>query len=178
MHFWRSWGSILHKLLSGKSTYGWRETELYSGARRMFRESRMCLQTIHHIYAMKGEITGMIARAMVIVSIQVETMFAPEGCDNLLWRSSQYFQNMLWLVSKIKDLVSQAIWLLHPIICFLANKQVNLDGRWTCLPKCARLYSPGWLHNSMCLSGQLYFVVCVTIAISLFLLKLSLIKLS
>ena len=48
-------------LLSGKSTYGSRETELYSGARRMFRESRMCLQTIHYIYATKGEITGMIA---------------------------------------------------------------------------------------------------------------------
>ena len=55
----------MHKLsrtlLSGKSTYGSRETELYSGARRMFRESRMCLQTIHYIYATKGEITGMIA---------------------------------------------------------------------------------------------------------------------
>ena len=56
----------MHKLskilLSGKSTYGSRETELYSGARRMFRESRMCLQTIHYIYATKGEITGMIAQ--------------------------------------------------------------------------------------------------------------------
>ena len=48
--------------LRGKSTYGSRETELYSGARRMFRESRMCLQTIHYMYATKGEITGMIAR--------------------------------------------------------------------------------------------------------------------
>ena len=88
----------MHKLskilLSGKSTYGSRETELYSGARRMFRESRMCLQTIHHIYATKGEITGMIAPAMVIVSIQVETVFSSEGCDNLVWRASQYFQNM------------------------------------------------------------------------------------
>ena len=42
----------------------------------MFRESRMRLQTIHYIYATKGEITGMIAPAMVIVSIQVATVFA------------------------------------------------------------------------------------------------------
>ena len=141
MHFWRSRGSILHKLskilLSGKSTYGSRETELYSGARRMFRESTMCLQIIHYIYATKGEITGMIAPAMVIVSIQVATEFAPEGCDYLVWRASQYFQNMLWSVSRLKDLVSQAIRFLHPIICLriLANKQVNLDWRWNCLPK-------------------------------------------
>ena len=82
----------MHKLskilLSGKSTYGSRETELYSGARRMFRESTMCLQIIHYIYATKGEITGMIAPAMVIVSIQVATEFAPEGCDYLVWRAS------------------------------------------------------------------------------------------
>ena len=111
MHFWHSWGSILHKLskilLSGKSTYGSRETELYSGARRMFRESTMCLQIIHYICATKGEITGMIAPAMVIVSIQVATEFAPEGCDYLVWRASQYFQKkILWSVSRLKDLVS------------------------------------------------------------------------
>ena len=46
------------------------------------------LKTIHYIYATKGEITGMIAPAMVIVSIQVATVFAPEGCDNLVWRAS------------------------------------------------------------------------------------------
>ena len=34
-------------------------SNFYSGARQMFRESRMCSQTIH--YATKGEITGMIA---------------------------------------------------------------------------------------------------------------------
>ena len=89
----------MHKLskilFSGKSTYRLWETELYSGARPMFQECRMRLQTIHYIYAMKGEITGMIAPAMVIVSIQVATEFAPEGCDNFVWRASQYFQNML-----------------------------------------------------------------------------------
>ena len=112
----------MHKLskilLSGKSTYGSRETELYSSARRMFRESRMCLQTIYYIYATKGEITGMIARVM-------------EGCDNFVWYASQYFQNMLCSVSGLKDLVSQAIRFLHPILCLmiLASKQVNLDGR-------------------------------------------------
>ena len=126
MHLWRSRGSILHKLskilLSGKSTYGSPETEPYSGARRMFRESRMCLQTIHYIYATKGEITGMIAPAMVVVSIQVATVFAPEGSDNLVWRASHYFKNMSWSVSRLKDLV-QAIRFLHPIICLriLAN---------------------------------------------------------
>ena len=66
MYFWLSRGSILHKLwkilLSGKSTHGSRETELYSCSRRMFRESRMCLQAIHYIYATKGQITGMIAQ--------------------------------------------------------------------------------------------------------------------
>ena len=91
----------------------------------MFRESRMCLQTIHYIYATKGEITGMIVPAMVIVSIQVATVFAPEGCDNLVWRASHYFKNMLWSVSRLKDLLylSQAIRFLHPIICLriLAN---------------------------------------------------------
>ena len=88
MHFRRSRGSILHKLskilFSGKSTYGSRETELYSGARRMFRESRIRLQTIHYIYATNGEITGMIAPAIVIVSIQVATVFAPYSCGALL----------------------------------------------------------------------------------------------
>ena len=145
MHFWLSRGSILHKLskilLSGKSTYGSRETELYTGSRRMFRESRMCLQTIHYIYATKGEITGMIAPAVVIVSIQVATVFAPKGCDNLVWRASQYVQNMLWSVSRLKDLVCQAIRFLHPILCLTipATKQVNLDGRWNCLPKCGQI---------------------------------------
>ena len=97
----------MHKLskilLSGKSTYGSRETELYSGARRMFRESTMCLQTIHYIYATKGEITGVIAPAMVIVSIQVATVFAPEGCDNLVWRASHHFKNTVVTVSRLKD---------------------------------------------------------------------------
>ena len=78
----------------------------------------MCLQTIYYIYATKGEITAMIARVM-------------EGCDNLVWYASQYFQNMLRSVSRLKDLVSQAIRFLHPILCLkiLASKQVNLDGR-------------------------------------------------
>ena len=81
------------------------------------------LKTIHYIYATKGEITGMIAPAMVIVSIQVSTVFAPEDCDNLVWRASHYFKNMSWSVSRLKDLVSQAIRFLHPIICLriLAN---------------------------------------------------------
>ena len=35
----------------------------------------MCLQTIHYIYATKEEIIGMIAHAMVILSIQVTTVF-------------------------------------------------------------------------------------------------------
>ena len=55
----------------------------------------MCLQTIH--YATKGEIAGMIAQVMVILSIQVATVFPLERCDNLVWRGSQYFQNILWI---------------------------------------------------------------------------------
>ena len=86
---------------------------------------------------------------MVIVSIQVATVFAPEFCDNLVWCPTQYFQNMLWSVSRLKDLVSQAIRFLHPIICLriLANKQVNLDGRWNCLPKCGQSYIPDIIQD-------------------------------
>ena len=72
-----------------------RERNSIAAQDELFRESRMCLQTIHYIYATKGGITGMIARAMVILSFQVATVFAPERCDNLVWRASQYFQNML-----------------------------------------------------------------------------------
>ena len=131
MHFWCSRGSILHKLsktlLSGKSTYGSRETELFSGTRECL-ESRGCAYK---------PFTISMQRKVVIVSIQVVTVFAPEGCDNFVWRASQYFQNMLWSVSRLKDLVSQTIRFLHPIICLriLANEQVNLDGRWSCLHK-------------------------------------------
>ena len=50
----------------------------------MFQESRMRLQTIHYIYAMKGEITGMIAPAMVIVSIQGAPLFTPEKRFSIL----------------------------------------------------------------------------------------------
>ena len=64
----------------------------------MFRESRMCSQTIHYVYTTKGEINGMIANAVVILSVQVATVFALERCDNLVWRAYQYMclQNMLW----------------------------------------------------------------------------------
>ena len=64
----------------------------------MFRESRMYLQTIHYNYTAKAEINGMVANAMVILSVQVATVFALERCDNLVWRAYQYMylQNMLW----------------------------------------------------------------------------------
>ena len=54
----------------------------YSGALQMFRESRMCSQTIH--YATKGEITGMIAHVMVILSIQ---QVAPCSLENAVTTS-------------------------------------------------------------------------------------------
>ena len=56
----------------------------------MFRESRMCLQTIRYIYTMKGEINGIKANAMVILTVQIVTVFALERCDNLVWRAYQY----------------------------------------------------------------------------------------
>ena len=56
-------------------------SNFYSGARQMFRESRMCSQTIH--YATKGEITGMIAHVMVILSNQV----APCSLENAVTTS-------------------------------------------------------------------------------------------
>ena len=132
MHFWLSRGSILHKLsnilLSGKSTYGLRETELYSGARRTFWEARMCLQTIYHIYATKGEITGMITRAMVILSINVRSRTL---------RQSRLARISVYVLPNMFCVFSQTIRFLHPILCLkiLANKQVYLDRRWNCLPK-------------------------------------------
>ena len=68
-------------------------SNFYSGARQMFRESRMCSQTIH--YATKGEITGMIAACNDNFINPGRAVFARERCDNLVWRASQYFQNML-----------------------------------------------------------------------------------
>ena len=64
-----------------------------SGARQMFRESRMCSQTMH--YAAKGENTGMIAACNGNFINPGRAVFARERCDNLVWRASRYFQNML-----------------------------------------------------------------------------------
>ena len=63
-------------------------SNFYSGARQMFRKSR-----IH--YATKGEITGMIAAYNGNFINPGRAVFARERCDNLVWRASQYFQNML-----------------------------------------------------------------------------------
>ena len=60
-----------------------------SGARQMFRESRMCSQTIH--YATKGEINGMVAVCNGNFINPGRAEFAREHCDNLIWRASQYF---------------------------------------------------------------------------------------
>ena len=68
-------------------------SNFYNGARQMFRGSRMCSQTIH--YATKGEITGMIAACNGNFINPGRAVFAREHCDNLIWRASQYFQNML-----------------------------------------------------------------------------------
>ena len=68
-------------------------SNFYSGARQMFRVSRMCTQTIH--YARKGEITGMIAVCNGSFINPGRAVFAREHCGNLIWRASQYFQNML-----------------------------------------------------------------------------------
>ena len=84
----------MHKLsnimLSGKSTYGSREKQLLE---RRKTKARMCSQTIH--YATKGEITGMIAACNGNFINPGRSVFARERCDNLVWRASQYFQNML-----------------------------------------------------------------------------------
>ena len=68
-------------------------SNFYSGARQMFRESRMCSQTIQ--YATKGEITVMKDACNGNFLKPVRAVFARERCDNLVWRASQYFQNML-----------------------------------------------------------------------------------
>ena len=67
-----------------------------------------CKGYVYKLFAMrrKGEIPGMIAHVRVILSIQVATVFALKCCENLVWRSSQDFQNMLWSVRRLKDLVS------------------------------------------------------------------------
>ena len=62
------------------------------------------------------------------------------------------------------------MWLNKITYLLMEDKIVSLNT--------ARLYSPGWRHNSTCLSGQPEFVVCITMAISVLSLMLSLIKLS
>ena len=69
------------------------EATSIAAQRQMFRGSRMCSQTIH--YATKGEITGMIAACNGNFINPGRAVFAREHCDNLIWRASQYFQNML-----------------------------------------------------------------------------------
>ena len=66
-------------------------SNFYSGARQMFRESRMCSQTIY--CATKGEITGMIAACNGNFINPGRAVFARERCDILVWRASQYFQD-------------------------------------------------------------------------------------
>ena len=73
-------------------------SNFYSDARQMFRESRMCSQTMH--YATKGEITGMIAACNSNFINPGRAVFARERCDNLVWRASQYFQNMHVVIGK------------------------------------------------------------------------------
>ena len=83
----------------------------------------MCLQTIYYIYATKGEITGMIARAMVILSINVRSR-------TLRQPRAQY----MYVIPKHVVTGKYTRWtirFLHPILCLkiLENKQVNLDRR-------------------------------------------------
>ena len=59
----------------------------------------MCSQTIH--YATKGEITGMIAACNGNFINPGRAVFAQEHCGNLIWRASQYFQNMLYRLKEI-----------------------------------------------------------------------------
>ena len=99
----------------------------------------MCSQTIH--YATKGEITGMIAACNGNFINPGRAVFARERCDNLVWRASQYFQNMLGSVSGLKHLVSPSHSNLYTQLNSLSEDsrkhtyQVNLDGRGNCLPK-------------------------------------------
>ena len=68
-------------------------SNFYSGAmRQMFREARMCSQTIH--YATKGEISGMIAACNGNFINPGRAVFARERCDNLVWRASQCSKKM------------------------------------------------------------------------------------
>ena len=43
---------------------------------------------------------------MIIFINPGRAVFARERCDNFVWRASQYFQNMLQSVSRLKHLVS------------------------------------------------------------------------
>ena len=79
-------------------------SNFYSGARQMFRESRMCSQTIH--YATKGEITGMIAACNSNFINPGPAVFAREGC--VAWKPKVHddimlngvFRICLWLVAR------------------------------------------------------------------------------
>ena len=122
MHFWRSRGPILHKLskilLSGEIYLRFAGNGTPRWQRRKTNVSRVEDGLTNHSLYLFNERWNhwhdSSGPAMVIVSIQVATLFAPEGCDNLVWRASHYFINMSWSISRLKDLVSQAIRFLHP----------------------------------------------------------------
>ena len=96
-----NWAQATQALLvKNKDFYG------IPGKYVLFIDFFIDMSSSFHSSPVQGEITGMVVHVMVIVSIQVATVFALERCDNLVWRASQYIQNTLWSVSRLKHLVS------------------------------------------------------------------------
>ena len=94
-------------MLSGKSTHGSWEMELSIEVQDKINVSRVedvIVLKNHSLDERRNH--GHDSSCNGNLSIQVVTVFALEPCDNLIWRASQDFQNMLWSVIRLKDLVS------------------------------------------------------------------------
>ena len=95
-------------MLSGKSTHGSWEMELSIEVQDKINVSRVEDVIVLKNYSLCDERRnhGHDSSCNGNLSVQVVIVFALEPCDNLIWRASQYFQNMLWSVIRLKDLVS------------------------------------------------------------------------
>ena len=82
-------------MLSGKSTHGSWEMELSIEAQDKINVSRV--KDVLTNYSLCGERRnhGHDSSCNGNLSMRVVTVFVLEPCDNLVWRASQYFQNML-----------------------------------------------------------------------------------
>ena len=82
-------------MLSRKSTCGSWEMELFVEAQDKINVSRVEDVLTNYSLCDERRNHGHDSSCNGNISIQVVTVFALDPCDNLVWRASQYFQNML-----------------------------------------------------------------------------------